>query len=333
MSIFDTFLDHVRDAAGDVLGEDADDVFDRAEDLLGAARGGRGDDEGGRDPGDAGDGDGWDLFGRVVDAFSGGGDGDGDALSGALLDRATALLPDELRGAADGLLGPEAAGWVGRLVDPAATEAAGAGGAGGPGEGWSSLGGFARSLGLGEGEGMGDDGWSIDDWSPNRLFDLAGPLTEGLRPYLGADGAAALGQLGDLAERAGLDPRVSEAIERLRPPADDRLPVGDGHPAVLGGPEDGDHALGLDDTYPDDAHPDADADGYAAEPYEPPGHDELVTSGAPAPDPATSGLVTHDPTFPDDPAPAPPPADDFHTAVEEAEQVETSMHDVFEGPS
>lgn len=332
MTTFDSLLGHVRDAATDLFGDDGDELLDRAQDFLGdrgdGGPGGNGsgsgaggfdwgealssflgDDAGangnggggGRDGGDPGGDDGWGFLGRAIERFSGGGD---DAAGGGT-SRFASLLPDELRGIADDLLGPEAATWAGRLVDPGGTDAP---------EGWPALLGAARSLGLGD-DAAGDG----PAWSPSRLFDLAGPLTEGLTPLLGADPdlarlAAAAGvdvpglpDLQDLAVRGGAVAPVRPAGEPL-------------DPDPLGAPD-------LRHAVPDDA---------GAPGPEPVDYDELVTSGAgnpghdayDAPDP-----TPHDPTFPDDPAPAPPPADDFHQAIDDADQVEASMDAVFEGPS
>jgi hypothetical protein len=99
--------------------------------------------------------------------------------------------------------------------------------------------------------------------------------------------------------------------------------------------------VGQGDRYPVDA----DGDGYPdptsglAATQQPapapapaddvPDYDTLVTTSAPAADPGYD--VPDDPTFPADPAPAPAPETDFQQSIDDANQVEQSMDDVFDG--
>ena len=197
MTTFDSLLGHVRDAASDYFGdEDTDEVFEMAEGLFGGSRGDSGDGGGGFDWGEAlssvfggsggdregggdradGGGDGWDFFGQVVERLSGGGDNTGDNdgdNTGDFVSRGiAAFLPDEVRGMADDLLGPEAATWVARLVDPGATEA--------PGSWAAPLTDAVRGLGL----GLGDESATV-----SRLFGD----TPFLRDLAGGDGPVAPG--------------------------------------------------------------------------------------------------------------------------------------------
>ena len=209
--------------------------------------------------------------------------------------------------------------------------------------------GYVISPQMGNGAGPGT---AAADVMPGRNGDL--PIDDGIR-YIRAPDVEPGQPLG---HDGSPDPRVSmpaDALGRTRYVDTD----GDGVPDVVVAPgplprsvDGNDYGADVDGGF-GDAYPDADGDGYPdGPPPAPPAggdrpgyddradYDDLVTSGAPASQPGYD--VPDDPTFPADPAPAPAPvavdqldveapASDFDQSIDDADQVDQSMGDRFEG--
>lgn len=328
MGTFDTILNGVSDYL--------DDDDDGGSDVVDTFRGWLSDEDGDSD--DDGGGGWGGTFGRIVDRLSGDGGRDGlwDRAIGSMADRFGSYLPEEVRNIAGQFLdqngtGGRGSSWRGSLVDTGQTRVP---------EGWHAVGNHPTV-----GHSYGELGFG--GFADHSLANLAG--NHGVPPgHLTAPPA------GYPADRTGTitdpipgrvpDPRVS--MPGLVRPDRDADINGDGvpdRPGYLGRP-------GYDvndDGVPDRLGYDLNGDGLPDRPaYDDwVDYDDLVTSGAPA---RPDCDVPDDPTFPaDDPDPAavsgptalpaePPadeaPASDFEQTIDDADQVEAAMDDVFEGP-
>jgi hypothetical protein len=281
-----------------------------------------------------GDGDGWGgTFGRIVDRLSGDGGRDGlwDRAIGSMADRFGSYLPEEVRNIAGQFLDQNGTGgrgstWRGSLVDTGQTRVP---------EGWHAVGNHPTV-----GDSYGELGFG--GFADHSLANLAG--THGVPP-----GSLTAPPAGYAADRRGMiaepipgrvpDPRVSMPADLVRPNPYADLD-GDGlhdRPGHLGRP-------GYDvdgDSAPDRPVHDLDGDGLPDRTAHDDrvDYDDLVTSGASA-RPAYD--VPDDPTFPAavsgttaltaEPPAVEAPASDFQQSIEDADQVEAAMDDVFEGP-